>query len=81
MDMPKQSKVPDIPVSCLRHAPDSWRNKCSCYWRGERRAGAVQQLCVHILDYTGQEAADDAPHSCRLLAQYVVMLEICQDHL
>ena len=81
MDVPEQSKVPDVSVGGVPHAADPEGDEGSGHWRREGGAWLVQQLNVDILDDTGQEAVDEAPHSPGVLTLDVVMLDVHQNHL
>lgn len=84
MDLPEQSKVPDVPEGGVSHAAHPGRDEGSCD-RGRERgawlAWLVQQLNVDILDNIWQEAADEAPHPPGVITLDVVMIEIRQNHL
>ena len=81
VDVPEKSKVPDVPVGGVSHAADSGGDEGSGHWRMEGGAWLVRQLNVDILDDTGQEAVDEAPHSPGVLTLGVVMLDVHQNHL
>ena len=76
VDVPEQSKVSDISVGGVSDAADSGGDEGSGHWRRERRVWLVQQLNVDILDDTGQEAVNEAPHSSGELTLGVVMLDV-----
>ena len=83
MDLPEQSKVPDVPEGGVSHAANPGRDKSSCDrgWEWGAWLWMVQQLNVDILDNIWQQAVNETPHPPGMITLDVVMIQIRQDHL